>query len=246
MMTEWGTIGYWEMETTSWGTPTELTSSEKADVFLRAHNDVLATFEGQLIGSYVFFWGQKQERTPTWFGLLTERGELTEAADAMHRIWTGEWPANRMPRVEAIHLDGKSYKESVVLTAGGTYDAVFDVVDPEGDPLTYRWEVKPESKSQKAGGDREERLPNLEGILSDSTAARTTITAPSPASTDSSLMPMTAMAMRHTQISRSSWRVTNPLRPTGNPPKTWSRERRSLSPIRDSGRASTRTAATAP
>jgi len=180
MMTEWGTIGYWEMETTSWGTPAELTGSEKADVFLRAHNDVLATFEGQLIGSYVFFWGQKQERTPTWFGLLTERGELTEAADAMHRIWTGEWPANRTPGVEAIHLDGKSYKESVVLTAGGTYDAVFDVVDPEGDPLTYRWEVKPESKSQKAGGDREERLPNLEGVLSDSTAARTTITAPPP------------------------------------------------------------------
>jgi exo-beta-1,3-glucanase (GH17 family) len=180
MMTEWGTIGYWEMETTSWGTPTELTSSEKADVFLRAHNDVLSKFEGQLIGSYVFFWGQKQERTPTWFGLLTQRGELTEAADAMHRIWTGEWPANRTPRVEAIRLDGKSYKESIVLTAGDTYDAVFDVVDPEGDPLTYRWEVKPESESQKAGGDREERLPNLEGILSDSTAARTTITAPPP------------------------------------------------------------------
>ena len=180
MMTEWGTIGYWEMETTSWGTPTELTSSEKADVFLRAHNDVLSKFEGQLIGSYVFFWGQKQERTPTWFGLLTQRGELTEAADAMHRIWTGEWPANRAPRVEAIRLDGKSYKESAVLAAGGTYDAVFDVVDPEGDPLTYRWEVKPESQSQKAGGDREERLPNVEGILSDSTAASPTVTAPPP------------------------------------------------------------------
>jgi exo-beta-1,3-glucanase (GH17 family) len=180
MVTEWGTIGYWEMEKTAWGTPVELTSSEKADVFLRAHNDVLANFDGQLIGSYVFFWGQKQERTPTWFGLLTERGELTEAADAMQYIWTGSWPENRTPRVESIRLDGKGYKESVVLAAGEPYDAVFGVTDPDGDPLTYRWEVKAESDSQKAGGDREEQLPNLEGLLSQPEAPQTTITVGEP------------------------------------------------------------------
>jgi hypothetical protein len=180
MMTEWGTIGYWEMKKTSWGIPVELTSSEKADVFLRAHNEVLAKFEGQLIGSYAFFWGQKQERTPTWFGLLTERGELTEAADAMQYIWTGSWPANRTPRVDSITLDGKGYKESVVLETGTTYDAAFEVFDHEGDPLTFRWEVKPESESRKSGGDREERLPNLEGLLSDPAAPHTTVTVTKP------------------------------------------------------------------
>jgi len=180
MVTEWGTIGYWEMEKTSWGSPVELTSSEKAGVFLRAHDDILARFDGQLIGSYAFFWGQKQERTPTWFGLLTERGELTEAADAMQHIWTGEWPANRAPRVESITLDGKGPRESVVLAPGESYDAVFDAVDPDGDPLTYRWEVKPESASTKSGGDREAGLPSLEGLLSDPAGQRTTITVDRP------------------------------------------------------------------
>jgi len=180
MVTEWGTIGYWEMEKTSWGTPVELTSSEKADVFLRAHDEVLAGYKGQLIGSYAFFWGQKQERTPTWFGLLTERGELTEAADAMQYIWTGSWPVNRTPRVDSITLDGKGYKESVVLATGESYEAVFEVVDPDGDALTYRWEVKRESESQKAGGDREARLPNLEGLLSDPAAPHTTVTVTKP------------------------------------------------------------------
>ncbi len=180
MMTEWGTIGYWEMENTSWGAPTELTSSEKADVYLRAHNEVLAQFDGQLIGSYAFLWGQKQERTPTWFGMLTEAGEETETIDAMHRIWTGAWPANRTPRVESIQLDGKSYKESVVLEAGKTYDAAFEVFDHEGDAVTFRWEVKPESESEKSGGDREAPLPTLEGLLSESEAASTRITAPAP------------------------------------------------------------------
>jgi hypothetical protein len=160
MVTEWGTIGYWEMEKTTWGTPVELTSSEKADVFLRARNDVLARFDGQLIGSYAFLWGQKQ------------------TVDVMHYIWTGSWPENRTPRVDSIQLDGKSYKESVVLEPGKTYDATFDVVDHDGDSLVYRWEVKPESESKKSGGDREDSLPNLEGLLSDSESASTTITAP--------------------------------------------------------------------
>lgn len=180
MITEWGTIGYWEMEETSWGTPAELTSSEKADTYLRAHQEVLAPLEGQLIGSYAFLWGQKQERTPTWFGMLTEDGRETETVDVMHYIWTGSWPANRTPRVASIQLDGKSYKESVVLEPCKTYDATFEVFDHEGDPLTYRWEVKPESESRKAGGDREAPLLNLEGLLSDSQSARTTITAPAP------------------------------------------------------------------
>jgi beta-galactosidase/beta-glucuronidase len=180
MMTEWGTIGYWEMEKTSWGTPVELTSSEKADVFLRAHNEVLAKLQGQLIGSYVFLWGQKQERTPTWFGMLTEAGEATETIDVMHYIWTGEWPENRTPQVDSIQLDGKDYKESVVLEPGKTYDATLNVVDHDGNPLTYHWEVKPESVSIKAGGDREEPLPNLEGLLSDNDAASVRITAPVP------------------------------------------------------------------
>jgi hypothetical protein len=180
MVTEWGTIGYWEMEKTSWGTPVELTSSEKADVFLRANNEVLEPLADRLIGSYVFKWGQKQERTPTWFGLLTEAGEETEAVDVMRYIWTGSWPANRTPRVESIRLDGKGYKESVVLTAGQSYDAIFDVVDPDDDPLTYRWEVKPESESTRVGGDREEPLPNLEGLLSNPEAPQTTITVSKP------------------------------------------------------------------
>jgi exo-beta-1,3-glucanase (GH17 family) len=180
MVTEWGTIGYWGMERTSWDIPVELTSSEKADIIRRANDEVLATFENQLIGSYVFFWGQKQERTPTWFGMLTEAGEETETVDVMHFIWNGEWPENRTPRVDAILLDGKSHKQSATLTSGETYDAVLEVSDPEGDPLTFRWEVKPESTAHQEGGDFEEAIPNIEGLLSNQDTANPTLTAPEP------------------------------------------------------------------
>ena len=180
MVTEWGAVGYWEMETTDWGVPFETTSSEKADIFRRAHQEVLQPLQGQLLGSYVFFWGQKQERTPTWFGMLTENGNETEVVDVMHYAWTGRWPDNRTPRVERLLLDGKGGRQSVVLTAGQPYEAVFDVVDPDGDPVAYRWELKAESSATSEGGDYEEPIANLEGYLADPAAAKTTLTAPPP------------------------------------------------------------------
>jgi len=175
MVTEWGTIGYWEMEKTPWGAPVELTSSEKADVIARAWREVLVPLDGQLIGSYVFKWGQKQERTPTWFGLLLESGETTESADVMQHAWTGAWPANRTPRVNAM-----TSRQGVVLAAGRSYRASFEVTDPDGDALRIRWEVKRESDSTKAGGDFEASIPSLGGLLQDPAAATTALTVREP------------------------------------------------------------------
>jgi hypothetical protein len=180
MITEWGTLGYWEMERTSWGAPVELTSSEKADVIMRVWDEVLGAFPGQLIGSYVFFWGQKQERTPTWFGLLLESGEETEAVDVMQLAWSGIPPANRAPRVNAMRLDGRTSRDSVTLVAGRTYDALFDVTDPDGDALRLRWEVKRESEATQAGGDFEAGIPNVVGLLRDPDSASTVITVDEP------------------------------------------------------------------
>ncbi|MEM9690617.1 MAG: glycoside hydrolase family 2 TIM barrel-domain containing protein [Pseudomonadota bacterium] len=178
MVTEYGAIGWWEMKKTDWDVPFETTSSEKADVFLRAHQEVIRPLSDQLIGSYVFYWGQKQERTPTWFGMLTEAGHKTEAVDAMQYAWTGQWPANRTPRVNRLLLDGRGGQVSVVLAAGDSYDALFDVTDPDGGAIAYRWELKTESTATSEGGDYEEAIANLDGYIVDATAPATRLTAP--------------------------------------------------------------------
>jgi exo-beta-1,3-glucanase (GH17 family) len=181
MVTEWGNIGYWEMEQTTWGIATELHSSEKADVFARGYRDILMPLRDKgLIGSYVFLWGQKQERTPTWFGMFTKAGETTEVVNVMERFWTGSEPANRAPQVLSLQLDGKIAKHSVVLSAGQIYDAVVDIEDPDGDALTYRWELKPESTSTAGGGDFEAEIENIDGFLSTSADPATRLTAPGP------------------------------------------------------------------
>ena len=179
MVTEWGAIGYWEMEQTSWGIPTELNSSEKGRIFERGYREILEPLKSQgLIGDYVFLWGQKQERTPTWFGMFTQAGEATEVVDVMERIWTGGEPVNRAPRVGSLKLDGKIATESVKLVAGEAYEAVVDVADPDGDALTYRWELKPESTSRASGGDFEAAIDSIVGYFSKTDEAATQLTAP--------------------------------------------------------------------
>lgn len=155
MITEWGATGHWEVARTPWGAPVEMNSSEKAQLFLQRYENVIAANPGQIIGSYVFLLGQKQERTPTWYGMLLEDGSKTESMDVMHYIWTGEWPKNRAPRVNGMLLDGKKSEQGVVLYKAGQYAASMDAVDPDGGDLTYRWEIMRESEAIQQGGDPE-------------------------------------------------------------------------------------------
>jgi hypothetical protein len=155
MITEWGATGHWEVVKTPWGAPIEMNSSEKAQRFLQRYETVIADKPEQIIGSYVFFLGQKQERTPTWYGLLLEDGSGTEAMDVMHYIWNGDWPENRAPIVNGMQLDAKSAYQNVVLESGEQYAASIDAVDPGGGALTYRWQLMRESAATQIGGDPE-------------------------------------------------------------------------------------------
>ena len=165
MVTEWGTIGHWEVLQTAWGAPIEPTSTEKAHRFLEGYERVLAPMAGRLIGNYAFLWGQKQERTPTWYGVFTADGRRTEAADALQRVWTGRWPANRAPQLHDVLVDGKRASDDVRLAPGGSYVASVRAADPDRDALTYDWRVMRESDATQSGGDPEDipeefRLPN--------------------------------------------------------------------------------------
>ncbi len=179
MVTEWGATGHWEVPTTEWGAPIENNSSVKADLYRMRYELAIASDTLQCIGSYVFLWGQKQERTPTWYGLFLESGEKTEAVDVMHHIWRGAWPENRTPRLDSVRLGGLAADASIRLRPGERAQIAAYVTDPEGDALRFLWEVMPESTDLGHGGDDEavpERIPDL---LDAPDAATTVFTAPS-------------------------------------------------------------------
>jgi len=178
MVTEWGAIGYWEVDKTSWGAPIEATSTEKAEIFLNGRQNILDTLNDQLIGSYAFLWGQKQERTPTWFGMFTEAGEETEVVDVMHYLWRGSWPEQRSPQIVSLQLNGLDVRSSVTVRPGEKVSGVVDVVDSNDDSISYRWELKPESEATQAGGDNEERISSLEGLIESPAGASVSFIAP--------------------------------------------------------------------
>lgn len=162
MVTEWGATGHWEVPTTSWGAPIEEHSSLKASNYLKRYRSGIEVDSMNCIGSYVFLWGNKQERTPTWYGIFLENGNETESVDVMHYIWNETWPANRSPKIISYKLDGKTAYENVILAPGQNYKASAVIQDYEKDSLSYRWDILPESTDLGAGGDYEERPQNVD------------------------------------------------------------------------------------
>ena len=121
LVTEWGPTGHWEVPTTPWGAPIEDHSSRKAELLRDRYQQHIAVDQTQGLGSFVFLWGQKQERTPTWYGLFLRSGESTPGIDAMQALWTGSWPTNRSPAVGAIEIDGINMPLNTRLRAGRSY-----------------------------------------------------------------------------------------------------------------------------
>lgn len=165
MVTEWGPTGHWEGLSTGWKSPIEETSSEKAAVYKSRYEASVEQDLDKCLGSYVFLWGQKQERTPTWYGLFTETGEETEVMDVLHYVWSGRWPANKAPHLYSLQLSGQKAVQNIRVNAGGTYPVLAVVTDPDQDVLTYRWELLPEPTKVGEGGDYEARPRPIENAF---------------------------------------------------------------------------------
>lgn len=179
IVTEWGATGHWECGKTAWGAPIENDSTTKADFYEQRFRAVIEPDQKLCLGSYVFLWGNKQERTPTWYGMFLEGGEETAPVDVMHHVWNGAWPDNRSPRLEGVWLEGKTANQNVRLQPGQTYRAKLAATDPDQDALTFAWEVMAESTSTNVGGDAEAKPARLPGLIAEPARSEISLRAPS-------------------------------------------------------------------
>lgn len=155
-VTEWGPTGHWESPETAWKRPFEPSSHDKAQDISRRYNEIILRDKANCLGSYIFLWGQKQERTPTWYGLFLETGERTEAVDVLQHAWTGHWPEHCAPKIEALTLNTLSAPSSVIITPGDTAVAQVDFSARENN-TSISWVIREEVERslESDGGDHE-------------------------------------------------------------------------------------------
>jgi hypothetical protein len=165
IITEWGPNGFWEVGTTTWGRPFEPTSAEKAATY-KSRYELVTAHPDRCIGSYVFLWGQKQERTPTWFGMFLEENadlglcaEACPTTDVMAYAWGGTVasPANRSPTVSSLRIAGLFAPSSIVVAPREDLAATVVASDSDGDALRFVWELLEEPSQLGTGGSYEGR-----------------------------------------------------------------------------------------
>ncbi|MFN6946639.1 MAG: glycoside hydrolase family 2 TIM barrel-domain containing protein [Cytophagaceae bacterium] len=155
LISEWGPHGWWESERTLWDAPIEESSTKKAEFYKERYENHIFTDKEQCLGSYVFYWGQKQEITGTWFSMFDSKGNRSEAVHTMKYLWSGESSYNTPPSLEYISMDEKGAKENLFIESCSKHKAQALVSDKEGDPLTYKWSIKPESMTTGYWGENE-------------------------------------------------------------------------------------------
>ena len=156
MITEFGPMGFWENPTTEWGREIEEASGPKADgIIRRMQKGILDNTSGKCLGGFAFEWGQKQERTPTWFGMFHKDGSQTETIDRLTKLWTGKFPENRAPRVDSLRLNDKQATDNIYLQPNTTYTAKVYASEPDNDTLVFKWGVSEEVDVRSQGGAKE-------------------------------------------------------------------------------------------
>jgi len=153
LVTEYGPKGHWEMPSTSWGREIEENSTQKAEGLReRLKKGFTTDTTGRNMGGYAFVWGQKQERTPTWYGIFNKDGKATAVADELALFWSGSYPANRAPAVSSMKLDGKVSTDNIMLAPNTSYPVHVIASDYEGDKLSYKWQLMKEVDVKSQGG----------------------------------------------------------------------------------------------
>jgi hypothetical protein len=139
IVTEFGTIGWWDAGSKTAGTPNEPTSTQAAEHYWQSYEGALEKGAGptKCLGSYAFLWGKKFEQTETWFGMFLADGSRLGSVEAIATKWNGgTYPANHVPKIKPLAISGGAVTG---LKVGSTLSVSCSATDEEGDKLAWKW-----------------------------------------------------------------------------------------------------------
>ncbi len=166
VFTEWGINGPWEAQNTTWGAPIEQTSTKKAEHYTDRYTKYINGIkDNRCLGSLVFYWGQKQERTHTWYSLFSETGVPTQSVFALENLWKNRDKTFKGVALNYMLINQKGAPESIVLLPETQNNASLFLNKSNTDSIKIRWEIRPENWYYFKW-DKERKTIPLSGLIS--------------------------------------------------------------------------------
>ena len=139
---EWAPRGGWEAETITWQAPIEKTSTKKAEEYAFFYKQHMPVKDPRFLGSITFYWGYRQEYTPTWYSVFSENGEPNEIMEALNDCWKDTQTVHISPRLKYMLFDDLGAADNIIVSPGTMHKArlLFEGSQP-ADSLRYCWEI---------------------------------------------------------------------------------------------------------
>ncbi|WP_417362046.1 glycoside hydrolase family 2 TIM barrel-domain containing protein [Galbibacter sp.] len=140
LISEWGAEGPWANRKTLWDATIELNDTQKAEEIEKIYSRYLDVYCSRNLGDLVFYWGEKQESTHTWFSLLDSTGRRSNMAYSVSQYFQSpNTVLSKPPQIEKLVLNTKNSWANILLDPNSS--CIARVEYQASDSLKIRWEI---------------------------------------------------------------------------------------------------------
>ncbi|MEM1445730.1 MAG: GDSL-type esterase/lipase family protein [Planctomycetota bacterium] len=148
---EWGPSGQWgRTDRTDWGSVIEPSSTQKASMYLTNWVTTLNAGDPRLLGGYIFYYRYENKpddgtKWPSWYSMHHHTGEPFGGADVAEWAFSGDWPENLAPEIEALRSSAARQR----VAPGSEHRAEVIAYDRNGDELDFEWVLSPDHEARQ-------------------------------------------------------------------------------------------------
>lgn len=163
-ISEWGMEGPWAQEVTTWGAPIETTSTNKGEQY-KENYLIFKNHYSESLGSAVFYWGQKQERTHTWFNIFDEQGRKSQVYYELQKFWKNDSTEKAPSQLKYMLVDEKGAKDNLVYAPNELGKAQIFFNGEADSTFQINWEIHNEGWNYKGGGAKHKPTEKIPGCI---------------------------------------------------------------------------------
>jgi hypothetical protein len=132
----------------------------------------------RFLGSFVFYWGFKQETTSTWFSMFDSNGNKSEAVDVMGLLWKKKRPEHKAPQINYMLVDKLGAKDNVIYTVNDRGSAEIKLLEGNENITGVKWEILQEDWFKKGISSNTTLIKAEKGLIISASGLNVTFRTP--------------------------------------------------------------------